>query len=44
LATVADERLRMPEKIDVICTIRKTAKVMPSRSAKNLLRSFTSSL
>ena len=37
--TVADERLRIPENSEVVSIIRNTAKVMPSSSAANLVRS-----
>jgi hypothetical protein len=44
LSTVADARFRTPANIEVICTIKNTAKVMPIRSAMNLARSLTKSL
>jgi hypothetical protein len=44
LITVDEDRYRTPENIDVICTIRKTANVIPSSRAANLPLSFTNSL
>ena len=44
LSTVEDERLSMPAKSEVISTIRKTAKVIPTSRAANLARSLISSL
>jgi len=44
LATMDEARLRTPANIDVISTMRKTAKVMPMSRAPNFARSLTSSL
>jgi len=43
LVTVDEERFRTPENMEVICTIRNTANVIPSSRAANLPLSFTSS-
>ena len=42
--TVEDDLFRIPANIDVIMTIKKTAKVIPTSSAANLPLSFTNSL
>ena len=44
LTTVAEARAMIPENMEVIWTIKKTAKMIPTRSAMNLARSFTRSL
>jgi hypothetical protein len=41
--TFADAFDRMPENMEVSCTIRKMAKVIPTISAANFARSFISS-
>ena len=42
--TVADDLCKIPANIDVIMTIKKTAKVIPTSKAANLPLSFTNSL
>lgn len=42
--TVEDDLCKIPANIDVIITIKKTAKVIPTRSAANFALSFTNSL
>jgi hypothetical protein len=42
--TVDEDRSRIPAKSEVIWIIRKTAKVIPTRSAANFALSFTSNL
>jgi hypothetical protein len=42
--TFADALARMPEKMEVSCTIRKMAKVIPTISAANFARSLINSL
>jgi hypothetical protein len=42
--TVEDDLCRIPANIDVIMTIKKTAKVIPTINAANFPLSFTSSL
>ncbi len=44
MMTVAEALLRTPAKSDVMATMRKTANVIPTRSAVNLALSLTSSL
>src|SRR5579875_2387991 len=44
LMTVEDARLRTPANMEVIATMRKTAKVRPMRRPLNLARSLTRSL
>jgi hypothetical protein len=42
--TVAEDLYNMPENIDVIITIKKTAKVIPTSNAANFPLSFTNNL
>jgi hypothetical protein len=44
LYTVAEARFIMPMKTDVTCSIRNTAKVIPTSNAVNLALSLTKSL
>lgn len=44
LVTVEEDLLRIPENMEVIWIIKKTAKVIPTSNAANLPLSFTSSL
>src|SRR5579871_4704906 len=44
LYTLAEARFIMPMNVDVTCSIRNTAKVMPTSNAVNFALSFTSSL
>jgi hypothetical protein len=42
--TVEDDLCKIPANIDVIITIKKTAKVIPTSNAANFALSFTKSL